>query len=116
MSSASSLARKPMVANDRVRKPAKRAEAEDRHQQDGDDDLVERPRECDDAAADEVDRKRRDVARAPSPIGIEIRMPTTVEATVMITLSTMPSLISRRGSEIGLKKEAMKAQPRLSPS
>jgi hypothetical protein len=44
-------------------------------------------------------------------------MPTTVEATVMITLSSMPSRISvPRETKSGLKNEAMKAQPRLRPS
>jgi hypothetical protein len=54
---------------------------------------------------------------APRPTGRESATPSTVETTVIVRLSIMPSWISaQREVKSGLPKAATKAQPRTSPS
>jgi hypothetical protein len=79
---------KPMVAKVSVMKAGKRPEAEHRHQKDGDDDLVERARQSDEAAAEQVDpASAPGCAPRRAPPGSTAATPTAVEVTVMVRLS-----------------------------
>ena len=95
----------------------KRAKAEDGDQKDGDDDLLQGAADRDDRAADQIDRQGATLRAAPSAIGIEIAMPTTEDATVMMMLSSMPSQISlEREVKSGMVKARTNCLPRSSPS
>jgi hypothetical protein len=64
-----------------------RPEAEHGHQKDRDDDLVERARERDEAAAEQVDPAGREVARRADATGIDSSTPTRWTVTVIVRLS-----------------------------
>ena len=54
---------------------------------------------------------------APKPIGIEIAIPITVDVTVIMRLSIIPSLMSdQRPAKFGFMKPKTNFAPRSSPS
>ena len=94
-----------------------RAEAEHRHEEDGDDDLLEGAADGDDGAADSSRPASGAMLRAaPMPIGIEMSTPTTVEVSVMVRLSIRPGWMSpQRLTKSGGEKALHEAPAALEP-